>query len=373
MNEVLSSQPIFQLMAVIGVVGGLFTLYEHIPVLLPILFACSAVGLGIRWYQLVLERRRQSDSTVDIDYKLLAQKDIFRSVAEIKKGLRGHDDVIDRIVARLQQNLSLAAPGRTLGAFLLVGPTGTGKTYLAELVAKALYPGTAPLILQMNQYKDHQDVFTLIGPPPGYAGYEVGGAVTRPVIENPYRAIVLNEFEKCHRDVQHCTYEILDRAQCTEKSSGKAVHFDACVFFATCNAGVETLRGIWAETKDPVVRSGRALEALAREGFEKALLARFDEIHFMDELGPVHVAEVACLQIVKYWKDFGIEVTYTSPEVLVEAVRRNVEFKDYGVRQLARLIQEITRPSIEEARRQGVKRVRIDLDASQSRIQVAAV
>jgi hypothetical protein len=111
---------------------------------------------------------------------------------------------------------------------------------------------------------------------------------------------------------------------------------------------------------------------MAREGFERPLLARFTDILLMDQLPPMEIAEVACLQIAKHWRQYGIEVTYTSPEVLVDAIKRNFEFQDYGVRQLAGLIREITTPSIEQARASGATRVRLDLDKNTGQVTVSA-
>jgi ATP-dependent Clp protease ATP-binding subunit ClpC len=367
----LSIHPLFLLMAVIGIVTGLYTLYIAVPVLMPVLLALSLVALLVRLAQLSREGRRRKDPGGAIRFDELHAKDLTSYAPWLKENVRGHDAAVDRIVSKLQQGLAVAAPHRTLGAFLLVGPTGTGKTFLGELLAQALYPDSEPVVLRMNQYKDHQDVFTLIGPPPGYQGYEVGGALTRPVLENPYRAVIMDEFEKSHADVRHCFYDILDRAQCQEKSSGKNVHFGATAFFATCNAGVDALRAVWRETADQATRTGRAREALAREGLERPLLARFDDILLMDQLRPVEIAEVACLQIAKHWRQYGIEVTYTAPELLLEALRRNVEFQEYGVRQLAHLLEDMTTPSIESARREGIVRVRLDLERGTGRITVS--
>ena len=364
--------PLFMLMVVLGIVTGMYSVYNIFPVSMPIIFVCSLAGFFIRLNQFLLERRKQTDAGAAIDFTMLHSKQFAPYADWLKENVRGHDDVTDHVVSHIQQGLTIAAPGQVLGAFLLPGPTGTGKTFLAEMVAKALYKDSEPLLLSMSQYKAAQDVFTLIGPPPGYQGYEIGGSLTRPVLENPYRVIILDEFEKAHLDVQHCFYDILDCAQCHEKSSGKMVHFDACVFFATCNCGVESLRAIWSATTDQGLRSGRAREAMAREGFERPLLARFTDILLMDQLPPMEIAEVACLQIAKYWRQYGIEVTYTSPELLVEAIKRNVEFEDYGVRQLASLIREITSPSIEEARRMGWTRVQLELDKKTGQVTVSS-
>ena len=364
--------PLFMLMVVLGIVTGLYTIYGIFPVSMPIIFVCSLAGFFIRLNQVLQERKKQTDAGAAVDFTMLRAKQFAPYAGWLKENVRGHDEVTDHVVNHIQQGLAVAAPGQVLGAFLLPGPTGTGKTFLAEMVAKALYKDSEPVLLSMSQYKSPQDVFTLIGPPPGYQGYEIGGSLTRPVLENPYRVIILDEFEKAHLDVQHCFYDILDCAQCHEKSSGKMVHFDACVFFATCNCGADALRTIWSATSDPALRNGRAREAMAREGFERPLLARFTDILLMDQLPPMEIAEVACLQIAKHWRQYGIEVTYTSPEVLVDAIKRNFEFQDYGVRQLAGLIREVTTPAIEEARRTGATRVRLELDKNTGQVTVSA-
>ena len=365
-----SLHPLYLILAAVFVVTGLYFLHDRAPILMPCLLAASLIAIAVRAWLIARERRRRRDSRAVIDFEALRHKDAAGWADWLKLNVRGHDAVVERLIERLQQNLMVASPHRTLGAFLLVGPTGTGKTFLAELLAKVLHPGTDPVVLRMNQYKDHQDVFTLLGPPPGQPGYEVGGALTRPVLDNPHRVIILDEFEKCHPDIKHCLYDVLDRGQCSEKSSGRTAHFGACAFFATCNGGVESLRGIWADTKDPAVRAARARDAMAREGFEKALLARFDDIFLMDQLKAVDIAEIACLQLAKHWRQYGIEISYASPEVIAEALQRNREFQEYGVRQLARLIQDLTTPSIEAARKSGAQRVRLDLDAATGRVLV---
>lgn len=363
--------PMFMLMAVVGVISGLFVLHQRVPALLPVILVISLVGLLFRVYQLSSEGKADKSPKEKIDFQKLVEKNVAAFAPWLKDNIRGHNEAVDRVVGQVQKNLRLAGPGRTLGNFMFVGPTGTGKTFLAELIGQAIYPESEPVILRMNQYKDHQDVFTLIGPPPGQPGYEVGGALTRPVMENPYRVVILDEIEKAHADVQHCLYDVLDTAQCREKSSGKMIHFNACAFFATCNAGVGRLRNVVQSVPDPASRIGRMRDSLVLAGgFDKAFLARFSDILLLDELSPIHVAEVACLQIAKYWRQFGIEVTYTSPELLVEAMKKNVEFKEYGVRQLARLIQDLTDPSIEQARSQGVRRVRLEIDRQSGRLTV---
>jgi ATP-dependent Clp protease ATP-binding subunit ClpC len=216
----------------------------------------------------------------------------------------------------------------------------------------------------MNQYKTPNDVQTLLGPPPGMPGYEVGGSLTRPVLVNPKRVVILDELEKAHPDLHHCLFDILDAAASREKSSGKEVDFSQCVFFGTSNAGVDTLRKLRQQidpTKEPALWLGQSRDALVdNAGFDRAFLARWSHIILMDELSPYHVAEIVCLQLARYWRDYGIELTYTSPEILLDTVAKNVEFKQYGVRQLENYLKQTTNSAIVQARTSGFSKVRLE-------------
>jgi ATP-dependent Clp protease ATP-binding subunit ClpA len=354
--------PIFVVISSLFLLLVFLKLYGLFAWSMPIAFGISLATLAGRFYILDREWERSKGKAVDIDFKNLRTFDIRPKAPKIREQIRGQDEAVSRVIERIHQRIRGASPKQTLGAFFLVGPTGTGKTYLGELINQALYPDSEPVILRMNQYKHPEDVYTLIGPPPGQPGYEVGGTLTRPVLHDPYRVVILDEIDKAHPDVRHCLYDILDTAVCREKSSGKNVYFSACVFFATCNAGTDAVRAIWEEATDPIIRTGRAREALSREGFEKPLLARFNDVLLMDRLRSVVVAEVACLQIANYWKRYDLEVVYTAPEILVETIKRNVEFEDYGVRQIANLIQEMTADAIEKAKQQGARRVQLFVD-----------
>jgi ATP-dependent Clp protease ATP-binding subunit ClpC len=351
---------------IIGVVialgGVIFAANNASHFLSMAIFVASCGGIaGIT----ITERRKLSSApSHKVDYTRLNMINILAYKNWIKENVRGHDAVIDSIVSSLQEELALARKGRILGAYLLVGPTGTGKTFLSTLMAQALFPHSEPIILRMNQLKHADDVFTLIGAPPGRAGYEIGGALTRPVLENPYRVVVFDEIERCHPHIHDCLYDILDAGQCREKSSGKTVDFSGCVFFATSNAGVEELRGVFEGTRDFNQRVTQSRDALvASVGFDKAFLARWTRIEFMDTLDPIHVAEVALIQLCQYWKEYGMEVSYVPPEMLLEAVDRNEEFRNYGVRQLSTYIRTTTNQAISQAKQANVKRVMLDVSA----------
>ena len=298
-----------------------------------------------------------------VNYHKLAATDTDKLLPWLKDNVRGHDQVIEAIFLSLKKSVQLARPGRTLGNFLLVGPTGTGKTFLSQLVGSGLFPNSELVLLTMNQYKQPGDVYTLIGPPPGMPGYEVGGRLTRPVLENPYRVIVLDELEKAHHDLHDCLYDILDTASCREKSSGRLVDFSGCVFFATSNAGVEKLRDRcrprsaarlprpgWAAAATPWPRPPSSTAPSSRAG-----TACICWISCRPSTWPRSPASNSAATGGEY----GIEVGYTDPELILDAVQRNQDFAEYGVRQLGRFIREKTEAAILEAKRSGSTKVNL--------------
>jgi len=359
MTRAESQQAPFQLiMLVVILAGAVIGLNKVSPLIAPAILAVSLLGMLVIVLRHRTEARREAGKAHLVDHARLNKMSITRFLPWLKDNVRGQDAVVDVIFSELERGLKLAKPGRPIGAFLLVGPTGTGKTFLSTLIGQALFPESKPVVLRMNQYKHPDDVYTLLGPPPGMPGYEVGGALTRPVLENPYRVVIFDEIEKSHKDVQHCLYDVLDAGNCREKSSGKLVDFSGTVFFATSNAAVPALRQIQQQSKDTASWLGQSRDALADAGgFDKAFLARWTGIYLMDELTPMHVAEVACLQLTAHWKEYEIEVAHASPEVILSAVEGNEAFKEYGVRQLGAYLQTVTKDAILRAKDEGAKKV----------------
>jgi ATP-dependent Clp protease ATP-binding subunit ClpA len=334
---------------------------NHLSIWLTVVIFLASVGVAV---YLVMEERRKvlAKPTNLVDHAMLVAKKFLPYIPWLKENLRGQDAQIEEIANSIQDELLLANRGKIIGAYLLVGPTGTGKTFMGQLVAQALYPKSQVIELHMNQLKHPDDVFTLIGPPPGRPGYEVGGSLTRPVLQNPYRVIILNEITTCHRDLHDCLYNILDTGQCQEKSSGKTVDFSGCVFFGTSNVGFEAMRMVYNRTEDAMQRASQCRDIMHEEGkLDRAFLARWNKILLLDELEPVHVAEVALLQMCHHWKKFGMEITYVPPEVLVEAVERNEDFHAYGVRQLSGFIRDMANQAIGQARSAKLTRVYLDV------------
>jgi len=351
-----STHPLFVLMAVMAIGGALIGIKQRAPEVLPWIFALAGVGMIYRFWAVSQEDAAARGEGL-VDHEVLRKMRLRDYGSWIKENVRGQDEAVDLIVHSIQRGLELARPGRSLGSFLLVGPTGTGKTFLAQMTAMALWPEKEPVVLRMNQFKDPHDLQGLLGA----AGGAETGSLTGALLEDPYRVVLLDEIDKCHPEVLHGLFEALDGGRVRDRSSSKMVDFSGCVFFATCNAGAERLRAL--KSDDASSFAARARDALMKEGgFEKAFLARFSEIVLMDALAPIHIAEIACLQIAKQWREQGIVVSYLSPELLARAVALNAEFGEYGVRQLTRCLRRMMDPLLEEARRKGSSAVSLGLD-----------
>jgi ATP-dependent Clp protease ATP-binding subunit ClpC len=339
----------------------------------PILFLICIGGMIVVTIREIRKERIEKEGQRRVNYRKLSAVDLDKLPPWLKDNVRGQDQAIEAVSQHLKKSIQLARPGRTLGNFLLIGPSGTGKTFLAQLLGAGLFPKSELVLLNMNQYRQPNDVYTLLGSPPGTPGGGVGGRLTRPVLENPYRVVVFDELEKAHHDLHDCLNEILDTGACREKNSGELVDFSGCVFIATSGAGVNELRSLSAEVGGPVSSDwlGRSRDVLAETGkFDRAFLSRWDGVYLLDSLSPVHTAEVACLQLCRYWQEYGMEVGYVAPELIAEAVRRNQEFSEYGVRQLGRIIRELTEPAVLEAKRKGTTKVNLNADAQSGSLQI---
>jgi len=352
--------PLILAMIVVGILGALLGIHQNSPAAIPWICAAAALGMILRVWLLAREKEALAEGTTGlVDHKALRAKDFSLYGDWLKENVRGHDAAVEVVTRTINRGLQLSRPGRSLGSFLLVGPTGTGKTFLSLMASKALWPDKEPVVLRLNQCKDPSDVRLLLGA----AGSDIAGLLSQPVLDDPHRVVVLDEIDKCHPEVLHCLFDALDGGRCRDKASGRTVDFSGCVFFATCNSGTESLRILKGLEHDAYVAKAR--DVLAREaGFEKSFLARFTEILLLDTLPVVHIAEIACLLITKQWREQGMEISYIAPEFLAQVIRANNEFASYGVRQLAHCVRRMTDPLLEKARRRGDSRVCLGLAPS---------
>jgi ATP-dependent Clp protease ATP-binding subunit ClpB len=203
----------------------------------------------------------------------------------LHKRVIGQEEAVTKVSeAILRSRAGIGDPGKPIGSFLFMGPTGVGKTELAKALAEALFDDEHNIVrIDMSEYMEKHSVSKLIGAPPGYVGYEEGGQLTEAVRRKPYSVVLFDEVEKAHPDVFNILLAVLDDGRVTD-SQGRTVDFKNTIIILTSNIGsADILEGlnddgeISAETKEAVMRQLRA-------SFRPEFLNRLDEIVFYKPL-----------------------------------------------------------------------------------------
>jgi ATP-dependent Clp protease ATP-binding subunit ClpB len=241
-------------------------------------------------------------------------------------------DAVRRARAGLQD------PHRPIGSFMFLGPTGVGKTELSKAVADFLFDtDTAMTRIDMSEYMEKHAVSRLIGAPPGYVGYEQGGALTESVRRRPYQVVLFDEIEKAHPDVFNVLLQVLDDGRLTD-GQGRTVDFRNCLMIMTSNFGAHVLadQPDHADVED--VRDIVMTEVRAK--FRPEFLNRVDDIILFSRLKQSDMAAIVTIQIARLQrlldqKDMAIIVENSA---IRELAARGYD-PAYGARPLKRLIQ----------------------------------
>jgi len=194
----------------------------------------------------------------------------------------------------------LKDPNRPIGSFLFLGPTGVGKTELTKALAEYLFDDEAAVTrLDMSEYMEKHSVSRMIGAPPGYVGYDEGGALTESVRRRPYQVILFDEVEKAHADVFNVLLQVLDDGRLTD-GQGRTVDFRNTLIIMTSNLGSEYLAGL-AETDD-VEKARPAVMEVVRHHFRPEFLNRIDEIILFKRLGRGEMDSIVRIQLQRVEK-----------------------------------------------------------------------
>jgi type VI secretion system protein VasG len=208
-------------------------------------------------------------------------KDEIAAVLDLDGHLRqrviGQDHALAAIAQRIiTSRARLDDPGKPVGVFMLVGPSGVGKTETALAIADLLYGGERNLItINMSEFQEAHTVSTLKGSPPGYVGYGEGGVLTEAVRRRPYSVVLLDEAEKAHSDVLELFYQVFDKGN-LEDGEGRSIDFKNCIIILTSNAGTDTLMKLTAdpETMPDAEGLAMALKPELNKIFKPAFLGR---------------------------------------------------------------------------------------------------
>jgi ATP-dependent Clp protease ATP-binding subunit ClpC len=280
---------------------------------------------------------------------------------EAEKLLHMEERIHDRLVnqeeavrvvsdAVRRSRAGLKDPGRPIGSFMFLGPTGVGKTELARTLARFLFDDENAMVrLDMSEYQEKHTISRLVGAPPGYVGFEEGGQLTEAVRRRPYRVILLDEIEKAHPEVFNSLLQVLDDGRLTD-GHGRTVDFKNTVIIMTSNAGVELIRreaSLGFAGKKAADARQRGYEdmkgkvmAEVKKTFRPEFLNRLDEIIVFHELTGEQLRHVIDLMVVDLQqrlgeRRLGVEITEKAKSWLADKGYDPI----YGARPLRRAIE----------------------------------
>ena len=263
----------------------------------------------------------------------------------------GQDEAV-RLVSEsiLRSRAGIADPGRPIGSFLFLGPTGVGKTELAKTLAATLFDSEKNLVrIDMSEYMEKYSVSRLIGAPPGYVGYEEGGQLTEAVRRQPYSVILFDEVEKAHPDVFNVLLQVLDDGRITD-GQGRTVDFKNTVIILTSNLGSQYLLEGIGPDGDITPETREQVETLLKRSFRPEFLNRLDEIVFYKPLTRDNVGHIVDLMVDGLNARLAAkELTCVLTPAAKEFVIDNAYDPLYGARPLRRYLQHTVETLISKA------------------------
>ena len=282
---------------------------------------------------------------------------------ELRQHVIAQDKAIEKMVRAIQRNrVGLKDPNHPIGAFMFLGPTGVGKTYLAKKLAEFMFGSSEALIrVDMSEYTESFNVSRLIGAPPGYVGYEEGGQLTERVRRHPYSIVLLDEIEKAHGNVFNLLLQVLDEGRLTD-GNGRFVDFRNTVIIMTSNAGTRQLKdfgrgvgftsggsgSLMLNEQDKEHARSIVQKALSKQ-FSPEFLNRLDEIITFDQLDLDAIKQIIDVELQGLYKRIG-DLGYTID--LSDEAKQFVAEKGYdvqfGARPLKRAIQTYIEDGISE-------------------------
>ncbi len=271
--------------------------------------------------------------------------------AEIGRRVVGQDVPLNAIAQRLRAaKTGLTAENGPQGVFLLVGPSGTGKTGSALALADVLYGGEKSLItLNLSEYQEPHTVSQLKGSPPGYVGYGQGGILTEAVRKRPYSVVLLDEVEKAHRDVLNLFYQVFDRGFMRD-GEGREIDFRNTVILMTSNLGSDAIMQLLAE--NPQATEGDLQELLRptlRDHFQPALLARFQTVIYRP-LGAEAMRTIVGMKLdqvsQRLARHYGLKTTFG--DGLSAALTAACLLPDTGARNIDSLLNQQVLPVLSQ-------------------------
>ncbi|NEO09647.1 ATP-dependent chaperone ClpB [Moorena sp. SIO3I8] len=258
----------------------------------------------------------------------------------LHKRVIGQTEAVSAVAAAIRRaRAGMKDPGRPIGSFLFMGPTGVGKTELARALAQFLFDSEEALVrIDMSEYMEKHAVSRLVGAPPGYVGYEEGGQLSESVRRRPYSVVLLDEVEKAHRDVFNILLQVLDDGRITD-SQGRTVDFRNTIIVMTSNIGSEHILGVAGDDSKYEEMRKRVTESL-RSHFRPEFVNRVDDVIIFHTLTKDELRKIVGIQLKRIERllaeqKITLAMSEQAQDYLTDAGYDPV----YGARPLKRAIQ----------------------------------
>ncbi len=286
---------------------------------------------------------------IQVDKMLEGEREkLLQMEQTLQKRVVGQEDAVIAVATAVRRaRAGLQDPNRPIGSFMFLGPTGVGKTELTKALAGFLFDDEHALLrIDMSEYMEKHAVSRLIGAPPGYVGYDEGGALTEAVRRRPYQVVLFDEIEKAHPDVFNVLLQVLDDGRLTD-GQGRTVDFKNTLIIMTSNMGSDFLVNL-PDGQDVDVVKDQVMDVV-KQSFRPEFLNRVDDIILFHRLMRKHMGSIVDIQLERLAKllserKITVELTDAAKALLAEKGYDPA----YGARPLKRVIQKLVQDPLAE-------------------------